>query len=460
MSQIVVTDPATLQPIQSIDDFDVPAALAAVDRASKAFGAWSQHSPRDRADVLRRAYELMLRDERELSNLISAENGKSNADALAEVGYAADFLRWFSEEAVRGDGRVAEAPSGGALNLVVRRPVGVAALVTPWNFPAAMVTRKVGPALAAGCTAVLKPAEETPLTALALARLLEEAGLPPGAFEVVPTSRPAEVVEAWMRDPRIRKISFTGSTPVGRILLHQAADRVLNASMELGGNAPVVVTDDADVNLAVREVMTAKFRNAGQACTAANRLYVHRHVAQEFVEKLVSGVRRLSVGPASTGADIGPLISAAAVRRVESLVSAAVADGAQVDYRAELGDYRGHFFPPTVLTSVPPTSALLQCEVFGPVAPVVTWDEEGTLLDSVNASEFGLAAYVFSGSVERAMRLADGIEAGMVGVNRGMVSDVSAPFGGVKQSGLGREGSREGLHEYQEIQYRSVRWKD
>ncbi|WP_083883992.1 NAD-dependent succinate-semialdehyde dehydrogenase [Nocardia higoensis] len=453
-----VENPATLEIIDRVADTTPEDARAAVDRASDAFGPWSTASPRERAEVLRRTYELMIRDRDELARLISVENGKSLADAAAEVVYAAEFFRWFSEEAVRSGGDYGEAPAGGARTIVRHRPVGVAALVTPWNFPAAMPARKIAPALGAGCTAVLKPAEETPLTAFALAALMREAGLPVGALEVVATRDAPGVVTAWLTDRRVRKISFTGSTGVGRQLLHQAADRVVNASMELGGNAPFIVTEDADIEAAVAGAMIAKFRNAGQACTAANRFYVHADVAEQFVSRLGAEIERLEVGNAADGAVIGPLISAAAVRRVGKAVDDAVRDGARITHRSALPDAPGYFFPPTLLADVHPDAAILGEEIFGPVAPVVAWRDEAEMLSWADDTEYGLASYVFAGDVGRALRIGEHLEAGMVGINRGLVSDPSAPFGGIKQSGLGREGAREGIRAFQETQYLSVDW--
>jgi succinate-semialdehyde dehydrogenase/glutarate-semialdehyde dehydrogenase len=453
-----VEDPATLEVVAHVPNQGVDDARAAVDRAAAAFPAWSRTAPRQRSVMLYRAHELMLRDRNELTKLIARENGKSLADATAEVGYAAEFLRWFAEEAVRPGGEYGEAPSGGVRTLVSHRPVGVAALVTPWNFPAAMATRKIAPALAAGCTVVLKPAAETPLTALAVARLLTEAGVPDGVVEVITTTDAAGAVSTWLQDVRVRKVSFTGSTGVGRTLLRQAADRVLNASMELGGNAPVIVTEDADLDAAVAGTMVAKFRNGGQACTAANRIYVHADVASDFMAHLGAEVEKLSVGPATDGAAIGPLITAAARQRVTAAVDLAVREGARVAHKATVPDGPGHFYPPTVLAGVAPHATILREEIFGPVAPVVVWHDEEELLRQVNDTEYGLAAYVFAGDLGRAIRLGERIEAGMVGINRGLVSDPSAPFGGVKQSGLGREGARDGMREFQETQYLSVDW--
>jgi succinate-semialdehyde dehydrogenase/glutarate-semialdehyde dehydrogenase len=453
-----VLDPATGSVVGNVIDATPADATRAVDAAAAAFPAWSSLPARSRAEVLRRCYELMVRDSEQLTRLITAENGKSVADARAEVTYAAEFFRWFSEEAVRGEGSYGNAPAGGARTLVTHVPVGVAALVTPWNFPAAMATRKIAPALAAGCTVVLKPAAETPLTALAVARLLREAGVPDGVVHVVTTTDAAGVVTSWLEDPRVRKVSFTGSTAVGRTLLRQAADRVLNTSMELGGNAPFVVTADADVDAAVEGAMVAKFRGGGQACTAANRFYVHADVADEFVAKLGVAVAGLVVGPAvDERSQVGPVISDKALARITGLVESAVADGARIAAQAA-APATGWFYPPTVLVDVPAGAAILSEEIFGPVAPVVTWTDERTMLASVNDTELGLAAYVYAGRLQDALRIADRIEAGMVGVNRGIVSDPAAPFGGVKQSGLGREGAREGLREYQETRYFSVDW--
>nr|WP_242665332.1 MULTISPECIES: NAD-dependent succinate-semialdehyde dehydrogenase [unclassified Nocardioides] len=453
-----VDDPATTAVIATVANGDVADATAAVDAAAAAFPEWSSTSPRQRSDVLRRAYEAMLDDKDRLVELISAENGKSRADAAGEVVYAAEFFRWFSEEAVRHDGAYAEAPAGGVRNLVTHKPVGVAALVTPWNFPAAMATRKLAPALAAGCTMVLKPAAETPLTALAVSDLLHEAGVPAGAVNLVPTLDAAGVVSTWLSDERVRKISFTGSTGVGRVLLRQAADRVVNASMELGGNAPFVVADDADLAAAADGAIIAKFRNAGQACTAANRFYVHESVAEQFLEELTARTAKLRVGPAETGADLGPMITRRAADRVEAAVEQAVAEGATVRFRGERPDAEGYFVPPVILGDVAPEAKIVADEIFGPVAPVVVWRTEQELLEMTNATEYGLAAYVFSRDLQRAIRIAERLDAGMIGVNRGLVSDPSAPFGGVKQSGLGREGAREGLKEFQETQYLSVGW--
>lgn len=456
-----VLDPASLEVIERVPNQGVADATSAVDRASSAFKSWSRTPPRQRSEILHRTFELMLRDQSVLADLIAKENGKSLDDAAAEVRYSAEFFRWFSEEAVRSEGDYTASPAGGTRSIVHHRAVGVAALVTPWNFPAAMAARKIAPALAAGCTAVLKPAAETPLTALAIGKLLSEAGLPDGVVEIVTTTDAKSVVTSWLEDPRVRKISFTGSTGVGRVLLRQAAERVVNSSMELGGNAPLVITEDADIDAAVAGAMIAKFRNGGQACTAANRLYVHEAVADEFLARFGAAVEALTVGPASTGAAIGPLISETAVQRVQETVKQAIAEGARISHQATTpSSSPGWFYPPTVLADVPPNSSILRDEIFGPVAPIVVWSDEEAMLTQVNDTEFGLAAYVFAGDFGRALRLGERIEAGMVGVNRGLVSDPSAPFGGVKQSGLGREGAREGLREFQETQYLSCDWPE
>ena len=443
-----VHDPATTEVIAEVLDGTGVDARAAVDAAAAAFPAWSATAPRVRAEILRRAFELIAADTEHLATLINAENGKTLEDARAEVGYAAEFFRWFSEEAVRTEGEYGVSPAGGTRTIVAHRPVGVAALVTPWNFPAAMATRKIAPALAAGCTVVLKPAAETPLTALAIAELLTEAGVPEGVVGVVPTTAPAEVVSTWLTDDRVRKVSFTGSTGVGKVLLKQAADRVLNSSMELGGNAPFVVTADADVEAAVAGAMIAKFRNAGQACTAANRFFVHEDVADEFVARLGTAVESLQVAP---------LISAKAVAGVTALVDEAVDAGARVTHRGSTST-DGWFYPATLLVDVHPCMRIAREEIFGPVVSVITWREEQTMLDQANDTELGLAAYVYAGRLQDALRIAEALDAGMVGINRGVVSDPSTPFGGVKQSGIGREGARAGIREYQETQYFSVDW--
>lgn len=455
-----VMNPADETAICEVPNQGPAEARHAVDNAARALAGWSATTPRERSDILRRTYDLMLRDSARLADLISQENGKSRSDAQAEVTYAAEFFRWFSEEVVRAEGSYGAAPKGGSRIVVTHRPAGVAALITPWNFPAAMATRKLAPALAAGCTVVLKPASETPLTALAVVDLLIEAGLPTDVVTVVTGERASAIVTEWLEDSRVRKISFTGSTAVGKLLLHQCAERVVNASMELGGNAPFIVTECADLDDAVAGAMIAKFRNGGQACTAANRFYVHEDVYDEFVAKFSAQIRRLTVGDAAEGCDIGPLISASALSRVSAVVDGAVANGATLAARTDVETNRGHFYPPTLLTDVDPHDPIVQDEIFGPVAPVVRWRVGDDIIAMANDTEFGLAAYVFAGSLDRAIRIGEALDVGMVGINRGVISDPAAPFGGTKQSGLGREGAREGLREFQEVQYLGIDWPE
>ena len=390
----------------------------------------------------------------EVAHLIVREMGKPLAEARGETAYAAEFLRWFSEEAVRANGEFAIAPGGANRMLVAHAPVGIALLITPWNFPAAMATRKLGPALAAGCTVVLKPAQETPLTALAIVRLLEEAGVPEGVVNVVCTTEPAPLAEAVLSDPRVRKLSFTGSTAVGRRLLELCAPQVINASMELGGNSPFLVLDDADLDVAIAGAMAAKMRNGGEACTAANRFLVHESVAEEFTSGLTEAMAAVRVGSGfSDGAQLGPLINEAAREKVERLVADAVDRGARVRTGGERLPGPGYFYPPTVLDNVQPGSAMLAEEVFGPVAPVMTFADDDEALALANDTEHGLVAFVFSRDLRRAMAVGERIETGMVGLNRGVVSDPAAPFGGAKQSGIGREGGHHGLLEFLEPKY-------
>jgi succinate-semialdehyde dehydrogenase/glutarate-semialdehyde dehydrogenase len=460
-AQFAVEDPATGLVLARVADAGPEDAVRAVAAAADAFTGWRRAAPRHRSDVLRRAFDLMVERRDALADLIVAENGKSHADALAEVTYAAEFFRWFSEEAVRDESQYAPAPDGGRRTFVAHQPVGVCLLITPWNFPAAMATRKIAPALAAGCTVVLKPAAETPLTALAVAALLHEAGVPAGVVNVLPTTAAAAVTTAVLDDSRVRKLSFTGSTAVGRLLLRQAADRVVNCSMELGGNAPFVVCDDADLDAAVAGALVAKMRGGGQACTAANRFYVHEAVADEFVTRFGDAVAGLSTGPgADPRSQVGPLISRAAVEKVSALVDDALGRGAVASHQGRAVPDAGHFYPPTVLRDVPRDAEILRTEIFGPVAPVVTWRDEADLVREVNGVEDGLVAYVYSRDLQRALRLSERLESGMVGINRGVVSDPSTPFGGVKQSGLGREGAREGLRAFTETQYLSVDWPE
>ena len=452
--RIDVLDPATGEPIAAVADAFADEARAAVDAAATAAPGWAATPPRERAEVLRRAFELMREREEEIAATITAEMGKPLAEARGEAAYAADFLRWFAEEAVRAEGEYALAPNGGARVLVLPQPVGISVLITPWNFPAAMATRKLGPALAAGCTAIVKPATETPLTTLLIAGMLEEAGAPPGVVGVLTTSRPREVVATMVDDPRVRKLSFTGSTEVGRELLALAARSVVNVSMELGGNAPFLVLEDADVGAAVTGAMAAKLRNGGEACTAANRFLVHESLAEAFTAGLTAAMAEVRMAPGSEpGAQLGPMINEAAVAKIEALVADARDRGARVRTGGTRPDGAGWFYPPTVLDQVAAGSAILCEEVFGPVAPVTTFRDEADAIATANDTEHGLVAYVFSRDLRRAMRVAEDIETGMVGLNQGLVSNPAAPFGGVKASGFGREGGREGIEEYLETKY-------
>jgi succinate-semialdehyde dehydrogenase/glutarate-semialdehyde dehydrogenase len=454
-----VLDPATGDVIASVADGSVDDAIAAVDAAAAAGPSWAATAPRARSEILRSAFELMTARSAELAKLISLENGKARVDARGEVAYAAEFFRWYAEEAVRADGTVATAPSGANRILVVRQPVGVCVLVTPWNFPAAMATRKIGPALAAGCTVILKPASDTPLTALAMAAILAEAGVPAGVVNVLPSRSSGKVVSAMLHDPRVRKVSFTGSTEVGRILLAQAADNVVNTSMELGGNAPFVVFDDADLDAAIEGAMIAKMRNAGEACTAANRFYVSIEIADAFASRLSARMAALRVGPGTAeDTQVGPLVNEDTVGKVDGLVRDAVSGGATAAIGGTRPDGPGFYYPPTVLTGVDPSAAILREEIFGPVAPIVTFTTEEEAVRLANDTEFGLVAYVYTRDLARGLRVSEAIEAGMVGLNRGLVSDPAAPFGGVKQSGLGREGGHEGMLDYLESKYIAVSW--
>ncbi|MGO9781030.1 MAG: NAD-dependent succinate-semialdehyde dehydrogenase [Streptosporangiaceae bacterium] len=458
-ARLPVVDPATEDALTDVADATEADALAAVSAAYAALPGWSATPPRQRAECLRRAFELMTDRGEQIARLMSAENGKSLRDARAELTYAAEFFRWYAEEAVRIDGNLTVAPAGANKILVTRQPIGVSVLVTPWNFPAAMATRKLGPALAAGCTVVLKPAGETPLTALAVAGLLEEAGVPAGVVNVVPTSQPGPVVAAMMADSRVRKLSFTGSTEVGRILLRQAAATVLSCSMELGGNAPFIVFDDADLDAAVQGALIAKMRNGGEACTAANRFYVHEAVADEFTARLTDAFGKLTVGPGlEESTDVGPLVNEETRSKVSALVEGAGADGGQVLLGGRAPDRRGYFYEPTVIGQVPPTAKILGSEIFGPVAPVVRFSDEAELIDWANATEYGLVSYVYTRQLSRGLRVSEALETGMVGLNRGLVSDPAAPFGGVKQSGLGREGGHDGLLEFLETKYIAAQW--
>jgi succinate-semialdehyde dehydrogenase/glutarate-semialdehyde dehydrogenase len=457
--RIDVFDPSTEQRLTSVADAAVDEGLTAVAAAADAAADWAASPPRQRGEVLRRAFELMMARSDWFAELISIENGKALIDAQGEVKYAAEFFRWFAEEAVRINGELSVAPSGANRILVQYQPVGVAVLVTPWNFPAAMATRKIGPALAAGCTCILKPAKETPLTAYAMADLLREAGVPAGVVNVITTSTPGPLVAAMVKDPRVRKLSFTGSTEVGRALLHQAADTIVNCSMELGGNAPFVVFDDANLEQALEGAMIAKMRNGGEACTAANRFYVQRGIFDAFTAGLTDRMQRLTVGDGrSPRTQCGPLINASSRAKVETLVSDAVGRGARVLIGGHPIDRAGFFYPPTVLVDVPPDAPILKEEIFGPVAVVVPFSTAPEVIHHANDTEYGLVAYVYTADLSLGLHVAERIECGMVALNRGLVSDPAAPFGGVKQSGLGREGGHHGLLEFMEAKYIATAW--
>jgi succinate-semialdehyde dehydrogenase/glutarate-semialdehyde dehydrogenase len=451
-----VSDPATGTELLRIADATPADGLRALDAADSAAAEWAATAPRVRGEILRRAFDLLQERADEFALLMTLEMGKPLDEARGEVTYGGEFLRWYSEEAVRISGSFGSNPEGTGTIIVSQRPVGPSFLITPWNFPLAMATRKIAPALAAGCTVVVKPAELTPLTTLLFAQLLADVGLPAGVVNVVTTTRARDVSAPIIADPRLRKLSFTGSTPVGRTLLKQAADNVLRTSMELGGNAPFVVFDDADLDKAVDGAMLAKFRNVGQACTAANRFIVHQSVAAEFAERLAALVSKLTVGRGTHGVDIGPLIDQRAIANITGLVADAVAGGARVLTGGAILEGPGNFFAPTVLVDVASDARLLHEEIFGPVLAITTFatEEEGVRL--ANATEYGLVGYVFTRDLARAQRMIQHVDTGMMGVNTGLVSNAAAPFGGVKQSGVGREGGAEGISEYLETKYTLV----
>ncbi|MBB2934486.1 succinate-semialdehyde dehydrogenase/glutarate-semialdehyde dehydrogenase [Amycolatopsis bartoniae] len=452
-----VEDPATGEVLCEVADATPQDGRAALDAAVAAQADWARTAPRERSEILRRAYELLLARTDELGLLMTLEMGKPLAEAKGEIAYAAEFFRWFSEEAVRIDGGYQVAPNGAGRFLVTKQPVGPTLLITPWNFPMAMGGRKIGPAIAAGCTMVIKPAEQTPLSMLALAAILAEAGLPAGVLNVVTTTDPGGVMEPLIRDGRARKLSFTGSTAVGKKLLEQCADKVLRTSMELGGNAPFLVFDDADLDAAVDGAMQAKMRNIGEACTAANRFYVQRGVADEFARRLTERMAALPMGRGTeTGVVVGPLIDSDAVRKVTELVGDATERGAQVLTGGAAVDGPGNFYQATVLTGVPRDARMASEEIFGPVAPITVFDTEDEAVAAANDTEYGLVSYVFTNDLKRALRVSENLEAGMIGLNQGIVSNPAAPFGGVKQSGLGREGGGVGIDEFLEIKYVAV----
>ncbi|MBX9457893.1 MAG: NAD-dependent succinate-semialdehyde dehydrogenase [Rhizobium sp.] len=453
--RIEVVDPATEAVIAAVPDATVEDAADAVAAAASAAEGWRDTPPRKRSEILRRCYELMIERAETLATLISLENGKALRDARGEVAYAAEFFRWNAEEAVRISGEFGIAPAGTNRIVVDYQPIGICVLITPWNFPAAMATRKIAPALAAGCTVILKPASETPLTAYALAALYEEAGVPPGVVNVLTTTNPGAVTASMLADPRVRKLSFTGSTGVGRTLLAEAAKHVISCSMELGGNAPFIVFDDADLEAALDGVMIAKMRNAGEACTAANRIYVQSGIHDAFAEGLTRRMTALKVGQGiNPETECGPMITRKAVSKIDALVQEAIFRGAEVRCGGMVTEGRGFYYPPTVLVNVPADARMAHEEIFGPVAPIYAFETEAEAITGANDTEYGLAAYIYTKDISRGMRVASRVESGMIGLNRGLVSDPAAPFGGVKQSGLGREGGQHhGIAEFMEAKY-------
>jgi succinate-semialdehyde dehydrogenase/glutarate-semialdehyde dehydrogenase len=449
-----VEDPSTGETIATIADATPEDASAALDAACAVQAEWAAHPPRERGEILRHAYEAITAKADELALVMTLEMGKPLAESKAEIAYASEFFRWFAEEAVRIEGRYATAPNGAGRLITMRQPVGPCYMITPWNFPMAMGTRKIGPAIAAGCTMVVKPAQQTPLSMLALGEILEGAGLPKGVLNIVTSSKSSDVSKPIIGDARLRKLSFTGSTEVGRKLIEQSAHNILRVSMELGGNAPFLVFDDADVDAAVEGAVIAKMRNIGEACTAANRFHVAEKLQDEFTEKLAAKLAEMPVGRGTEDdVKVGPLIDADQRSKVKELVDDATDKGAQVVLGGTERDGAGYFFEPTVLSGVPVEARLLKEEIFGPVAPVATFDDEEAAVAAANDTEYGLVAYVYTQDIKRAFRVVEGLETGMVGLNQGLVSNPAAPFGGVKQSGFGREGGAEGIHEYLEVKY-------
>jgi succinate-semialdehyde dehydrogenase/glutarate-semialdehyde dehydrogenase len=449
-----VEDPSTGETLALVADATVADGAAALDAAVAAQADWAATAPRDRGEILRRAFAAITARAEEFALLMTLEMGKPLAEARGEVTYGAEFFRWFSEEAVRISGRWSTAPNGATRLLTMKQPVGPTLMITPWNFPLAMGTRKIGPALAAGCTMVVKPAKQTPLSMLALVDLLTECGVPAGVVNVITTTRTGDVIEPIIRDPRLRKLTFTGSTPVGRKLVEQSAQQLLRVSMELGGNAPFLVFEDADVDAAVDGAMLAKMRNIGEACTAANRFLVHESVAQEFSSKFAAKMAAMEVGRGTQdGITVGPLIDAAAQASVAALVDDATAKGATVVCGGTTVGDAGYFYAPTLLTGVPADALMMREEIFGPVAPIATFTTEAEAIARANDTEYGLVAYAFTGDLSRTLRVSEALEFGMVGINQGIVSNPAAPFGGVKHSGFGREGGFEGIEEYLEVKY-------
>ncbi|MEO6144631.1 MAG: NAD-dependent succinate-semialdehyde dehydrogenase [Dermatophilaceae bacterium] len=449
-----VEDPSTGEILTAVADATVADGAAALDAAVAAQGDWAATPPRERGEILRRAFTQITDRAEEFALLMTLEMGKPLAESRGEVTYGAEFFRWFSEEAVRISGRWSTAPNGATRLLTMKQPVGPTLMITPWNFPLAMGTRKIGPALAAGCTMVVKPAQQTPLSMLALAELLADCGVPAGVLNVITTTRTGEVIEPIIRNPRLRKLTFTGSTPVGQKLVEQSAEQLLRVSMELGGNAPFLVFEDADVDAAVAGAMVAKLRNMGEACTAANRFLVHESIADEFATKFAAKMAAMTVGRGTQdGVTIGPLIDAKAQAGVAELVEDAKSKGAQVVCGGNTVGDQGYFFAPTVLTGVSADARMMREEIFGPVAPIATFATEAEAITRANDTEYGLVAYVFTRDLSRTLRVSEALEFGMVGINQGIVSNPAAPFGGVKHSGFGREGGFEGIEEYLEIKY-------
>ena len=454
-----VINPADETVLASVASAEIDDANEALDAAQNAFADWASRTPRNRSEILRKAYELMVERLDDFAKLITLENGKAGNDARGEAAYAAEFFRWFSEEAVRSDGMITHAPASGARIIVQHKPAGIAVLVTPWNYPAAMGTRKIAPALAAGCPVIIKPASETPLTMLALMPLLEEAGVPNGIVNVLPSKKTGPMVDHLLHDARVRVVSFTGSTEIGRVLLHSAADQVLKPAMELGGNAPLIVFEDADLDVAVEGAMLAKMRNLGEACTAANRFYVHKKIFDSFVTKFTASMSALKTGNGlDPETDVGPLVNKSTKDKVSFFVKDAVAKGAEIKLGGEEISGPGFYYPPTVLTNVPETAECVVDEIFGPVAAIQSFEDTDDVIRRANDTQYGLVAYVFTENMKRGMSVCERLDYGMVGLNRGLVSDPAAPFGGSKQSGLGREGGHEGMHEFMETQYISASW--
>ncbi|CCH79510.1 putative succinate-semialdehyde dehydrogenase I,NADP-dependent (or putative aldehyde dehydrogenase) [Nostocoides japonicum T1-X7] len=451
---LAVDNPATGDILARVADANVADGKAALDAAVAAQADWARTAPRDRGEILRTAYERITERAEDFAMLMTLEMGKPLPEARGEVTYGAEFFRWFSEEAVRIHGRWSTAPNGATRLLTMKAPVGPTLMITPWNFPLAMGTRKIGPAIAAGCTMVIKPASQTPLTMLALAELLRECGVPDGVLNVVTTSHTGQVMEPLIRDPRLRKLTFTGSTEVGQKLVEQSAEQLLRVSMELGGNAPFLVFEDADLDKAVDGAMLAKMRNIGEACTAANRFFVHESLADEFAEKFAKRMSALSLGDGTEeGVDVGPLVDAPSLAKVTELVEDAREKGARVVVGGSAPDGPGYFYEPTVVTDVPTDARVMREEIFGPVAPIVTFRTEDEAVRRANDTEYGLVAYVFTRDLSRTLRVSEALDFGMVGINQGVVSNPAAPFGGVKASGFGREGGFEGIEEYLETKY-------